>query len=645
MLLAGAVLALGAAALRVASLVAPSGIERVLAAAAVAVATAVVETLALGLAGLAGESWLLAGAAVLTWLGSMRLPRPELPPGAELRRWWTALPFARRVVAGALVGLVVVWQAWLLRYATLGFDAVLYHLAEAIVWIGSGHAAEVAPVMQRLPVTNYPVTDEVLLTWGTSIARSYVAASLIVPAQIVLLALAAWAGLRRLLVPRALAGLGVAAVCSLPAVVGWQTGGNITDPASLAWLVTAAALCLASRERPLLLAPAIVAAGLAIGTKTTTAPLSVVVLGAALWAQRGALRSLWRPLALGAVAAVAAGGAWYLRNAIDHGSPLWPFFAAPWGTPRPNAIESVRASFADDPRETIRVVGDLYTSRFLGGIVLLAGALLAPLLAPRRRAVWLASAAAVVSALIWARAPLTGVPPPALRIPEGIFSTTRYLSPAIASAVLALVLAGVAGGVRAWVARLVLAAGTAVALVQSFRLGYPTMPTASTPLAGAAAGGAVALAAHFAAARWGAHRAAARGGSLAAAARAAPVAAALALGALLAVPAAGFVERHARTGVFATGVSGWLAKQPADDRPVVSAPVTAATLAGDRLERRLEPLPAATGCATLRRRARDSYVVLEIGGPRVAGVTRLVRCIAAPPAYDDGSFRAWKPAS
>ena len=73
-------------------------------------------------------------------------------------RWWGALPPGGRLAAGALAGAWLVWQAWLLRFPTLGFDTVLYHLSEAAVWAGNGHTGETDVVIRRLPVTNYPIT-------------------------------------------------------------------------------------------------------------------------------------------------------------------------------------------------------------------------------------------------------------------------------------------------------------------------------------------------------------------------------------------------------------------------------------------------------------------------------------------------------
>ena len=166
-----------------------------------------------------------------------------------------------------------------------------------------------------------------------------------------LLATAGWMGLRSLRVEGRIAGLGVAAICLTPVLSHWQMNGVYTDLPSMAWLVSAAALSAASVERPALLAPAIVAAGLSVGTKTTTLPLAGLALAAGLYVNRSHLRGLVRPLTIATATALAVGGYWYLRNLVDHGSPFWPLL---WGETVPFRTQGVDDSFLERVPDGIR---------------------------------------------------------------------------------------------------------------------------------------------------------------------------------------------------------------------------------------------------------------------------------------------------
>jgi hypothetical protein len=119
----------------------------------------------------------------------------------------------------------------------------------------------------------------VALAWAIGVSGSWVAASIVNVALLALLVVAGFVGLRGAGVDAPEAGLGAAALAALP-LLTTQLGGPATDLPAVAWLVVAAALaCVAARgwgtqpPSPGLLAIALVAAGLAIGTKTTTALL------------------------------------------------------------------------------------------------------------------------------------------------------------------------------------------------------------------------------------------------------------------------------------------------------------------------------------------------------------------------------------
>lgn len=643
------VAALAASALRAASPLAERGLERVLAAATLAVAAAVGEALVLGLVGLGGSTAALVLSALATYLAArVTLPDPALAPAAELGDWWRARSRPERVATGTLLGASAAWAAWQLRYPSLGFDTTIYHLPEIVLWVQHGSPGSIEDVLPGLPVGSYPLTAEVTAAWAMGIARSFMPITLLPWATLALTAAAGWTGLRALRVaalPRALA---VAALCTNPWLLAWQSNGSMTDPPALAWLVTCAALCAVSRERPLLLAPAVVAGGLSAGCKTTALPLVLLALALGLWAGRAELRRLLRPLGLAAGVALGVGGVWYLRDLVTHGSPFWPILAAPWGDPVPASISVVDTTFFGRFGPTLDRLGHSYVHRFGGGIVLLAGGVGAFLAAPRARRVRWASIVTALGFLLWARSPVTGAPRPNW-LDEAIFSTTRYLLPVLASAALALGLAASsrrrAGAVAA---QLVLAAAVAVNLVETFALGFPAVPSPLTPLVGAAAGALLA-----AAAKWYLRGGAGTGANrrrrrlpllrpattgLAAAIVAAP----------LALPASGFLARHGDTRpVLTETITRWLAADPgyrASDAGVATSPAFIGPLAGDRLEHPLSALDGRDSCATIRARARGAWIVVYAGPMRGATPAQVSRCLhGLKPAFDNGAFSAYRP--
>src|SRR3954470_15798194 len=216
-LLGVSVAALGAAGLRAASPLAPGGLARGLVAATFASAAAVAEALLLGLFALGGSTAALVVAAVATWVvARLLLPEPRVRVAEELSAWWGERSGAERVVLGAVVGAGAAWAAWQLRYPALGFDTVVYHLPEIVLWLQHGTPGSIQELIPDQPVGNYPLTAEVMVAWGMGISRSFVPLILLPWAWIALTAAAGWAGLRALRVPPLATALAVAAVCTNP---------------------------------------------------------------------------------------------------------------------------------------------------------------------------------------------------------------------------------------------------------------------------------------------------------------------------------------------------------------------------------------------------------------------------------------------
>jgi hypothetical protein len=641
-LLGVSVVALAASGLRLASRFAERGLARVIAAGVFATAAAVAEAIVLGLFGLGGSTAALTLAAMATWAAALAwLPRPAVPVGDELLDWWRSGNRAEWALLGAVAGAGAAWAAWQLRHPALGFDTIHYHLPEIVIFVQGGHPGSVHDVLPGLPVGSYPLTTEVTIAWGMGIARSFVPLVLLSWLTLALTAVSGWAGLRAIGASRTVAVLAAAALCTNPWLLGWQSNGSVTDPPALAWLLACAALCAIGKDRPALLVPALVAGGLAIGSKTTVLPFTLLVLGIAMWRHRARLKPHARALGLATALVALVGVGWYLRNFVDHGSPFWPFVATPWGDPLPPSVEGAVTSFLDRPGETVDVLGEAYLRRFGGGLLVLAAGLLAPLIAPRRRVIW-ASAAVVVGLILWAWSPITGVPAEGVALPETAFSTSRYLTPVIAAACVALALAAREGTRRAVAVALLLGAGAVVNLVQTFRLGFPVAPSPWTALLGAVVGAAVALAAGLMLRAPVASRRRLPGRARAAVV----IAAGIAGGALLALPATGFVKRHGEANsALVAPVVRWLSAQPSfrdGSSPVATTPAYIGVLAGDRLRHRLEAIPPRSSCAEAARRAPHEWLVIY-GGPLGGVAPDAVRHCLPPPAFDNGPMTVYRP--
>ncbi len=603
--LAAAVGALADAGWRAAAALGADGALRVVAAAPLAATTAALTLLALGRAGLSGSQPLVVLAAAAVWVAArVGLPAPWSPRGQQ-GRW----PAPERLALGATLGAGLAWTAWVLRHPGLGIDPLTYHLPQSVLWVQHGDAGAVRQVVYEFPIGNYPLADETLVSWVLAAGRSFAPALLWVPAMTGLGALAGMTGLRRAGVGVLPAALGVASILVIPISTSQWIGPH-TDPGALAWLACVATLAVAARERRGLLAPALLAAGLAIGTKTTTAPL---LLALAVLVVRPPLPRRG-PLLAAATAAAVVGGLWYVRDLMQHGSPLWPFVAMPWGDPAPPVLRAIGVTFLDRLGPSLDGRGGDYL-RVLGAAPLLL--LAAPLaaLVVRRRAVVLAAGVSLLAALIWSRAPFTGRAPDATV--DLSLTTVRYLVPALAVAMVALCLARG----RVWTAVLGVCAG--VSAFKALELGYPLVPSAGVPALGAAAG--------LAATRMPA-RAVALGGGVV-------------LAAALLVTGQHFAARHARNPRLARSpMIAWIATQPGfagSDAPVASSSQVFGVLAGDRLQHSIGLIAADATCAQVR--ANHGWVVVETPPPsRFRVHATAPGCLSGErPAYADPLFRVY----
>jgi hypothetical protein len=632
--------ALWAAGLRVVAPALPSGLLRLVGASVLAAAFAAAEALFLGAVGVGLRPLPLAAAAALTWIVAVRAcPLPRIGALAELAAWWRSAPGAARVALGAGLGAGAVWIAYGLYRPALGPDALLYHLPVAVAFVQTGDPTSMPAVIDHLPVEAYPLNFELLTAWGMGLSDSLVAFTVLPVGLLALTALAGYAGLRELRVAPAVAGLAAAAITLAPQAVGWQFTGAVTDPAALCWVVCCGSLCAASLRQPAAYPVALIAGGLGVGTKLTAVPLTVAALGLAAVAVRGRLPRMPGVLAAASALAGFLGLFVYARNLVRYGSPLWPFYATPWGDAVPKTIQLKVSSFSEHPLANLRWLGHANLSHFAGSLVLLAAGIAAPLLT-RTRAVVAASVATLVSVALWTRAPFTGINQtvyPSLEPPPTPLSTVRYLLPALAVAATALALASRRGPGARRIVVAVLALVVVVDVVQAqTELGPPEVVPLGLLALGALAGAAMAAAAGRLAPVAGlrARRA------LPALVLAVP---ALAAACVLTLAAPGYPARHTELGGWQSDITGWMESRPdyaGGGAPVAGVGLRPGLLAGPRLEHYVRFIPANAGCGEVTRSTAGAWVVAW----DLPGNERALRCLAGRrPALARPPFSIYAP--
>jgi hypothetical protein len=622
---------MGAAALRLASLSGAAGLERAVAAAVLAMALIVAETLVLGRVGLSSSSAALGLAAAATWVAARAwTPAPAVGPATELVDTWHGASGLSRAAAGAVALATVGWIGWQLRHPFIGLDGYLYHLPLAGAWAHDGHAGSIVNVVEGLPVANYPVTGEVGVSWALALSHSWVWASVITPLYGVLIGAGGWLGLRRAGVGAGVTALAIASFVAQP-VVATQFGGPLTDVAAVAWLVATAGLCVAARDNARMLPIALLGAALSFGTKTTGSVVLLIALLWAAWPHRRALAPLARPLGLAAAAGVVVGGMWTLRNVIDHGSPLWPFQSTSFGDPVPETLKPFKASFLSHPHAMLSGRTHDYATTLAGAVVLLAGPV-AAVVVSRARAVVALSAVSVLAIVVWMAAPYTGIAQSTALATGAV----RYLLPAVVCCTAAAALAASHSGTRG---RALIAAFLTVSIIASvhrtWQLGFPYVPTLKVVAGFAVIGGALALAAGT--------RLATRASRFVPGALVLPAAivvAALALNA----ESGGYVLRHADSGIGDAAVLRALSDVPsyaASHVEVAMAPTTIALLRGDHLEHNVILLPARTACGEVRRRATEQVLILQ-RLPVTPAYVHLASCVRGlTPVFQDPAIQLY----
>jgi hypothetical protein len=628
-----------------------AGDLRLAAAGALTAAIAVAETLLLGLVGLGGNAVVIAAAAAITGVGVRFTVPARGPSSTDLARdAWRRLSAPARGLLGAWVAIVVTETAYLVWRPAIGTDGLIYHLADPAIWVTDGRPGSMHPTVSGLPIQAYPKTGEVLFSWAIGTARTPVVTTLVMVAAAVLAAACTWSVLRRIGVDQWIAVMLSASLIGCPVMITQLSGPN-TDLLTLTWVLCTAALCRGAISESSLLPVALVAGGVAVGTKTTAIPIVVVLLAVTGWLSRREVARHRLTLALAGATALGIGAVWYIQDLVVYHAPLYPFSRFPAGPKLPPVITVLGARFLRDPAAAVRVATATGYARGLGaGLVLAVGVVLTAVLLPTvrerrlRGLIAIAVAAAAAEALLWSAAPFTGwsgQPGSRTLVLAGI----RYLLPGLALFAVAVGLASRVGGVLGLSARGFTAAALAADLWAdtSFQVGVrPHLPTIlAAALVGALAATAIGLRDRWPAGFWRA------------------VAAAVALVAIGAMSVAthGYLGRHLTVAravhVDEPAILTYLAQQPAWSHghlPIASGPVADALFAGPTFDHPLSVITEQTSCRVVRADARQGWVVLpsRAAAPEVPGAASYdrSRCLAGtPPTFSSGGVSVFRPNS
>jgi hypothetical protein len=369
---------------------------------------------------------------------------------------------------------------------------------------------------------------------------------------------------------------------------------------------------------------------LSIGSKTTTAPIVAVVVAAAFWTGRREIRSRPAALVAGMAGAVAVGGLWYVRNLVDHGSPLWPLASTPWGDPVAPVYQAGGSTFLEAPFETVRTQFADWLRVTGGGLLLVVAGLPIALLAGRT-GVRLVAGLGLVAVGAWMVSPVSGLDNEPLAA-DVLTSTTRYLVPAMTVGAIALAMIAAQSrwsGLGFGILATVLAAN----VVAWAREGTPVMPPAAFVAVAAAGGALVAMATPPPAAAW---------------ARVLGMMAGVAVLVSLPVAANGWTGRHRDALRFGGAPIEALLADPAfveGDEPVLVTNIAWSDLAGDALDHDVRLLPGDIDCDVLESARQEAWLVLidaQFGGP--ADLPRERGCLSGvDPAYEDEAIAIYHP--
>ena len=385
---------------------------------------------------------LVAAVGLGLWKAVPRLERASRPPLPTL--------IALLVAAFAIVHFAAGVKTRLSTGMT-GFDSTWYHGPFAAGFFQSGDTWDLHFIAPQFLAWFYPANGEIFHAAGMLAFGRDVLSPLLNLGWFVGCLVACWCIGRPFKVAPWSLVLGAIAL-NVPALAD-QAGEARNDIVGIFFLLAAVAIALnGDRDRRTVLVAGL-AAGLAAGTKLNfLLPAAVLVIGLALVA-RGGERG--RVFIAAALAALAGGGYWYLRNLVHAGNPLpWIHHLGPIDLPAPE--QALGGREAHSVLEYL-TDGNVWSDWFLPGLhdglwllwpLLIAaavtGLLLAlasplrrrdenrlhgPQIAPAAGLLAMAGAVGLATALAWLVAPTSASGPEGM--PRGFESGLRYLAPAL----------------------------------------------------------------------------------------------------------------------------------------------------------------------------------------------------------------------
>jgi hypothetical protein len=317
-----------------------------------------------------------------------------------------------------------------------GFDSTWYHGPFATGFFQSGDTWDLHFIAPQFLAWFYPANGEIFHAVGMLAFDRDVLSPLLNLGWFAGCLVACWCIGRPYRVGPWSLALGAVAL-SVPALAD-QAGEARNDIVGIFFLLAAVAIALNGERDARSSVVVGLAAGLAAGTKLNfLLPAAVLVLGMAFVVPR---EVRWRTLSGSALAALAGGGYWYLRNLAHSGNPLpWIHHLGPIDLPAPQQALGGR-----EAHSVLGYLGDgsVWSDWLLPGLhhgfwflwPLLLGAALAGLVAAvlrfrGDRTLALAGLVGLAAAAAWLIAPTSASGPEGM--PRGFESGLRYLAPAL----------------------------------------------------------------------------------------------------------------------------------------------------------------------------------------------------------------------